>query len=90
MTIVEALTDERFLFGELWARSIKWRQAGFAVRILPGQESILGYGKEVEGSMYNGGNGLMDASFDTYIGEWGLVDKNEVIDARVLALNSAP
>lgn len=34
MSIAEALSDPRFLSGELWARSVLWRESGRAWRRL--------------------------------------------------------
>lgn len=77
MTIVDVLRDPRFLSGQLWARSVLWREVGWAMRILPGKRIMLGYGATV--------NEAMDEHLDTYTSKWELVDPDKVIDAKLLA-----
>lgn len=72
MTIVEALSDERFLSGKLWARSVLWRKCGRAWRILRDtRDRMLSFGApETPMDPYR---------VERYTSEWELVEPTEVM-----------
>lgn len=80
VTISEALSDPRFLSGELWARSVLWREAGWAMRLV-NKKILLGYGATVGRAM---------DELEVYTNEWELVSKDEVVEARRFAIERDP
>ncbi len=83
MTIIEALSDERFRSGILWARSILWRGCGRAWRILKGSSNmILPFGaSETPMEQYE---------VSRYTSEWELVEPAVIVKEFRHWENTAP